>query len=287
MDVKKVKSCSVDSISYLPDEILALERGVSCLDLSFHMPLLEKLFLDPEEKLYLFPRNDFVSNTLVKLTLGTEACLGRAPTLRTVKKLTVRFNDDVTEDRTLAFETAYLKCLDYSDYLTYEYQWANFMDSLLEARIDLAFGRGERRGDEERNSYDLFTTISKVQTLYLSSSTVQNLSTLHFECKTREYWYLLSTMIENSPKLETLVLKGFYSIPGAEVEIGENVVKELEIQGYEGNRGEVDQVGILLRDMEHLEEVKVIISDEIENKLQLADELVSLHDSCFCNIHVF
>lgn len=63
----------------------------------------------------------------------------------------------------------------------------------------------------------------------------------------------------------------------AVVNIRGNVVKVVEIQGYKGRVGELNQVKFFLLEMENLEEMKVEISgDEIENKLQLTNDLLAL-----------
>lgn len=133
--------------------------------------------------------------------------------------------------------------------------------------------------NNEAESFSEFISyICNVETLHLSSSTVKVIpffsisflsffslwlliTTLCFESKRRESWKLLSKMIENSPNLETLVLKvknlisqlcyfyGRISIPSISIHavsilfqrfrcicncgvtIGGNVVKVVEIQG--------------------------------------------------------
>ncbi|CAL9224231.1 unnamed protein product [Arabidopsis halleri] len=289
----------------------AMEQGVSDLDLCIYMPLM----YEPPR---LLPNTVFINNTLVKLTLGTEICLGMAPleyleelyihhiyiedrdrdsNIPTaphylghdnIKKLTVCYNNDVQANRVLSIYTPNLVYLDYSDYLTCLYESKNHFNDLLEARLNLVFARCGRWGSEHEPCLKIMNSISSVQILYLSSSTVENLATLHFEGDKKDYWKLLCNMIEKSPKLETLVLKGLCGIINCGVNIdGGNVVKVLEIQRYEGRLEELNQVKCFLRAMENLEEMKLNISDEIENKLQLTNDLHALPKrSSKCNIHV-
>ncbi|XP_010450733.1 PREDICTED: putative F-box protein At5g40050 [Camelina sativa] len=289
----------------------ALEHGLSDLDLRIKMPLMHK----PPP---LLPNTLYINNTLVKLTLGTELCLGKSPWKEleelyihhiyirdrdcefgdlsaphfidhdNIKKLTVHYNNGVKSPRVLFIYTPSLVYLDYSDYLTCLYQSEDRFDDLLEARLNLVFPRNGRWGYEHGTCLKIVNSISSLQILYLSSSTVENLATLHFEGNKKEYWKLLCNMIEKAPKLETLVLNGLCGISDCGVNInGGNVVKVVEIQGYKGNLEELNQVKCFLREMENLEEMKVNIRDETDNKLKLTNDLLALPKrSSKCNIHV-
>lgn len=202
----------------------AMEKGVSDLDLRIYMHLMY-------EPPCLLPNTVFINNTLVKLTLGTELCLGNAPLeyvglpllkslfLHTVwfsddaicdvmfdgcpeleelyihhiyiedrdrefntphylghdniKKLTVHYNNDVQAPRVLSIYTPNLVYLDYSDYLTCLYESENHFNDLLEARLNLVFARCGRWGSEHEPCLKIMNSISNVQILYLSSSTVE------------------------------------------------------------------------------------------------------------------
>ncbi|CAL9224139.1 unnamed protein product [Arabidopsis halleri] len=289
----------------------AMELGVSDLDLCIYMHLM----YEPPR---LLPNTVFINNTLVKLTLGTEICLGMAPLEYleelyihhiyiedrdrefnippaphylghdNIKKLTVCYNNDVQAPRVLSIYTPNLAYLHYSDYLTCLYESENHFNDLLKARLNLVFARCGRWGNEHEPCLKIINSISNVRILYLSSSTVENLATLNFEGNKKEYWNLLCNMIAKSPKLETLVLKGLCGVSDYGVNIdGGNVVKVVEIQGYKGRLEELNQVKCFLREMENLEEMKVNISDETENKLQLTNALLALPKrSSKCNIHV-
>ncbi|EOA17946.1 hypothetical protein CARUB_v10006356mg [Capsella rubella] len=312
------------SLKYQDDDVLhcigltkrwiskALEQSLSDLDLCLTMPLM------PKRRLRLLPDNLFISKTLVKLTLGTEICLGNSPLVEleelyinhnhvrgrgpefnnhraphymdhtNIKKLTVHYNNDVQSPRILSIYTPNLVYLDYSDYLSCHYESVDSFDDLLEARLNLVFPRNGRWGYEHNTCLKILNSITNVQILYLSCSTVENLATLHFEGNKKEYWKLLCNMIEKAPKLETLVLTGLCGISDCEVNIdGGNVVKLVEIQGFKGRVEELNQVKCFLREMENLEEMKVNISDETDNKLQLKNDLLALPKrSSKCKIHV-
>ncbi|CAA7029719.1 unnamed protein product [Microthlaspi erraticum] len=232
-----------------------------------------------------------------------------------IKKLTVHYREHVSTSRRLVLCTPNLIFLDYSDYLTCSYpDWGtlsspNAFKALLEARLNLVFCPRGRWGNEHVNYTQLMSYICDVHILHISSHTAElmydcldywrnhdgfpffkNLTTLHLKCRGKEHWKLLSNFIESSPKLEILVLEGLCGISDdcEVVVVGGNVVKVLEIQGYKGRLGELNQVKCFLCELENLEEMKVKISvDEIEHKLQLAHDLLALPKrSSKCNMHV-
>ncbi|CAD5333532.1 unnamed protein product [Arabidopsis thaliana] len=316
----------------------ALEQGVSDLELCIYMPLM----YEPPR---LLPDTVFINNTLVKLTLGTELCLGRSPwenvdlpllkslflhtvwfsnhaicdvmmdgcpqleelyihhiyiedrdeefnihtaphyIAHNIKKLTVCYNNDVQAPRILSIYTPNLVYLDYSDYLTCLYNSENHFNDLLEARLDLAFARAGRWGDEHDTCLKIMNSITNVQILHLSCFTVE----VMYACLDLDEIHCLRTWPLYILRLETLVLEGLCGISDCEVGIdGGNMVKVVEIQEYKGRLEELNQVKCFLREMENLEEVKVNTSDEIENKLQLTNDLLALlpKRSSKCNIHV-
>ncbi|CAE6204280.1 unnamed protein product [Arabidopsis arenosa] len=229
----------------------AMEKGVSDLDLRIYMPLM----YEPPR---LLPNTVFINNTLVKLTLGTELCLGMAPLeyvgLPLLKSLflhTVWFSDDaicdVMFDGCPELEELYIHHIYIEDRdrefnipPAPHYLGHNNIKKLTVATIMIW-------GSEHEPCLKIMNSISNVQILYLSSSTVEviyecldldeiplfkNLATLHFEGNKEEYWKLLCNVIEKSPKLETLVLKGLCGVSDCGVKIdGGNVVKVVEIQG--------------------------------------------------------
>ncbi|EOA18407.1 hypothetical protein CARUB_v10006950mg [Capsella rubella] len=96
------------SLKYQDDDVLhcigltkrwiskALEQSLSDLDLCLTMPLM------PKRRLRLLPDNLFISKTLVKLTLGTEICLGNSPfqnkhwlnNNNALEKVSLKYQDD-------------------------------------------------------------------------------------------------------------------------------------------------------------------------------------------------
>ncbi|CAN6937212.1 unnamed protein product [Brassica oleracea] len=99
-----------------------------------------------------------------------------------------------------------------------------------------------------------------------------NLVKLSFECKTKKGSKVLWSLIKNSPKLETLILKGFCYIRRNRENINDaNVVKVLEIRGYKGTGREVIQVKSFLWELEFLQVMKVQVDEKIDDdkKLQL------------------
>ncbi|XP_024014392.1 LOW QUALITY PROTEIN: putative F-box protein At5g40050 [Eutrema salsugineum] len=214
-----------------------------------------------------------------------------------IKKLTIRYSDYFSSNRYLVLNAPRLVILNRH----------TVFNDLLEARLDFAFSPRGRYGSEQKNCSKLLNFICKVHILYISGNQrrvmhdcldhdgfpfLKNLTTLHFESSNRKkYWELLSNMIEKSPKLEALLLKGLCGISNCEiVKIGGNVVKVVEIQDYEGRLEELNQVKCFLWEMENLEEMKVKMmknSDEIDNKLQLTNDLIALPKrSSECNLLV-
>ncbi|CAH2077796.1 unnamed protein product, partial [Thlaspi arvense] len=113
-----------------------------------------------------------------------------------------------------------------------------------------------------------------------------NLVKLSFESKTKQGWKVLTIMLKNSPKLETLVLKGLRFINGPRgVCVKMHTVKVLEIYGYRGSRKELRQLErFLCRTDSPLRVMKVQFDARIEDddmKLQLTkDDLLALVPKC-------
>ncbi|CAH8364381.1 unnamed protein product, partial [Eruca vesicaria subsp. sativa] len=279
------------------------------------------------------PFDVFTSKTLVKLTLGTGLCIVKQevylPVLKSLFLYTVNFEDGdfshlvlrgcpvleelyihrggphnlchptikritIHRSETHNFNTPNLVYLDYSDRLVNSGHFsANFLDSLLEARLDLFLPK-----DYSSEPWKVITCICNVQILHLSSNTVElmlkcfdhwdsnggfpffrNLVKLSFDCKTKKGWKVLWSLINNSPKLETLILKGpFCSIRrSCEDSIEGNVLKELKICGYEGTRRELFQVQRFLLELKFLQVMKVEVGAkkiDDDKKLKLTKDLL-------------
>lgn len=164
----------------------------------------------------------------------------------TIKRITMH-RQNVKGIRSLEFYTPNLVYLDCSDRLVwYNYISANCLDTLLEARLDL-LSQQHPSPFETQTHPKLISLICNVQILHLSSNTVEvfvsllsfsihhhfvcvcalqfmllgfdhwgsnggfplfgNLVKLSFECKTKKGSKVLWSLIKNSPKLETLILK--------------------------------------------------------------------------------
>ncbi|CAN6933030.1 unnamed protein product, partial [Brassica oleracea] len=172
----------------------------------------------------------------------------------TIKRITMH-RQNVKGIRSLEFYTPNL----------YNYISANCLDTLLEARLDL-LSQQHPSPFETQTHPKLISWICNVQILHLSSNTVEV-----FGSK------VLWSLIKNSPKLETLILKlfslqGFCYIRRNRENINDaNVVKVLEIRGYKGTGREVIQVKSFLWELEFLQVMKVQVDEKIDDdkKLQL------------------
>ncbi|CDY62063.1 BnaC06g43340D [Brassica napus] len=215
----------------------------------------------------------------------------------TIKRITMH-RQNVKGIRSLEFYTPNLVYLDCSDRLVwYNYISANCLDTLLEARLDL-LSQQHPSPFETQTHPKLISLICNVQILHLSSNTVEfmllgfdhwgsnggfplfgNLVKLSFECKTKKGSKVLWSLIKNSPKLETLILKGFCYIRRNRENINDaNVVKVLEIRGYKGTGREVIQVKSFLWELEFLQVMKVQVDEKIDDdkKLQLTKDVLAL-----------
>ncbi|KAL1195730.1 F-box/LRR-repeat protein [Cardamine amara subsp. amara] len=265
-----------------------------------------------------------------------------------IKRLNIKYN--LPEYREEAhdgvwFETPSLVYLDYSSYVAEQYE-VDF-GSLVEARLDLR--SWERLIDEDKDESDedesdedsdienvfgdvtdLVEGISNVKTLHLSPDSLEvfhlccdampmfhNLTTLSFESDKEKGWQVVPLLLNNSPNLETLVIKGLVHevtdmcgdactcIPKRKTkkkEMEEEVcclltcqVKVLSISGYRGTCGELKQMRHLLGNLNCLETVKVGVEvkpgeDKNGNNmyLRIINALMKLpRASSNCQIHVF
>ncbi|EOA23028.1 hypothetical protein CARUB_v10003793mg [Capsella rubella] len=143
-----------------------------------------------------------------------------------------RFHDLDAHDSVI-IETPSLVYLDYSSYVSEDYQFQ--MDSLVEARLDLIlwkyndyispvdeyYGYDSTKGDAWGDATKLIEAIRNVVTLHLSADSLEvfhcccksmpefnNLVKLSFESHEERDWQVLPLLLKKSPNLETLVLKG-------------------------------------------------------------------------------
>ncbi|KAL0806712.1 hypothetical protein Bca101_099204 [Brassica carinata] len=262
-----LKSLFIYTSSWFPDEFISdfVVRGC---------PVLEELYM----------HHNYIEGSYSHTSGPYDFCHP------TIKRITMH-RQNVKGIRSLEFYTPNLVYLDCSDRLVwYNYISANCLDTLLEARLDL-LSQQHPSPFETQTHPKLISWICNVQILHLSSNTVEfmllgfdhwggnggfplfgNLVKLSFECKTKRGSKVLWSLIKNSPKLETLILKGFCYIRRNRENINDaNVVKVLEIRGYKGTGREVIQVKSFLWELEFLQVMKVQVDEKIDDdkKLQL------------------
>ncbi|RID47550.1 hypothetical protein BRARA_I04136 [Brassica rapa] len=122
---------------------------------------------------------------------------------QTIKKLTIYYDCEYGSDF-MSFDGPSLVSLDCSDYALYVYPLVN-LESLVEAKlVDLCYSKRIKRPDIS----GLLVGISNVQTLHLSVGSVDNLVSLSFGSNHKRCWKLLPYLLKQSPKVETIVIKG-------------------------------------------------------------------------------
>ncbi|KAG7561482.1 F-box domain [Arabidopsis thaliana x Arabidopsis arenosa] len=152
---------------------------------------------------------------------------------QTIKRLLVQYDDfEIGNTSFMSIDAPNLLFLDYSHYALSEYQQVN-LASLVEARLDIQYTKIINRPDIT----GLIIGISNVETLRLSPESVHVIRL----CKNKRGWKLLPHLIEQSPKLETLIIQGLDSYTG-DVTIPPFQVKMLRVHGYGGNTKEVERL---------------------------------------------
>ncbi|KAG7566424.1 F-box-like domain superfamily [Arabidopsis suecica] len=218
------------------------------------LPALKSLFIDSiffeyEDLCYvLLPGCPVLEELFVrhKQYIGLPFCI----TSRTIEKLSVQYDSDYDLDLGMSFDAPSLVFLDYSDYALSAYPQVN-LKSLVEARLDIRYSKIIKRPDIS----GLFIGISNIETLHLSANTVDvisrcvkrglilpvfnNLVSLTFGSKNKRGWKLLPHLIEQSPKLETLIIQGLDSYTGDET-VRPFQVKVLRVHGYGGTAKELE-----------------------------------------------
>ncbi|KAL0700812.1 hypothetical protein Bca4012_056934 [Brassica carinata] len=291
----KVEFRSVDAISSLPDDVLThilsflpTKRAVFTSIRSKRwrnlFTMMSHLRFDDTD--YLYPkvtkqRKDHARQTfraLVDTTMSLQQQEEVGNSNKWLKKFSLICEDE------------------YSDIpVDPTYSSANFLDSLLEASLDLFLPKYS-----SIEPWKFVTCICSVHILHLSSNTVElmiqcfdhwgsnggfplfkNLVKLSFKCKIKKGWKVLWSLLNNSPKLETLIIKGcFCSIRrSCEDSIEGNALKLLKICGYKGTRRELMQVQRFLLELEFLQVMKVQVGDkkiDDDKKLKLTKDLLAL-----------
>ncbi|CAA7031937.1 unnamed protein product [Microthlaspi erraticum] len=229
-----------------------------------------------------------------------------------IKRLTISFHvpeDSFAFGDVAVLETPSLVFLDYSALVSKGYT-IDDMDSLVEARLDLrtwSFYFGDVT--------NLVNAIRNVKTLHLSSYTLEalrmccdtmpvfyRLRHLSFESDKEIGWQSLPRLLESSPNLQTLVIKGLLHevtrkcgnacccISKLKYKesccLSASRVRVLEISGYGGRIKELKQMRHFLGKMKYLETVKISVEEKSKKKKYLRANIMSLHRaSSKCNIH--
>ncbi|XP_020880554.1 F-box protein At4g22280-like [Arabidopsis lyrata subsp. lyrata] len=190
----------------------------------------------------------------------------------TLKRLTIKCTGRIAS-WDLTFDTPNLAYLEYSDLVPREYPIMN-LESLVEAKIDLGSPSGYS------NPLNLIKGLSNVEILELSSTRIFkvfrysdeaipvfiNLLSLSITTASRSGLKFLPSLLEKSPKLETLVIKGPFHFNEFEFVCGcllgdsclsSCSVKVLKIAEYRGTIGELKQMRHFLEKLSCLELVKV------------------------------
>ncbi|CAH2057716.1 unnamed protein product [Thlaspi arvense] len=224
---------------------------------------------------------------LEELSLQYDLCrekIGTAPELRishqTLKRLTVHYNNCFSCSGSARFDTPSLVYLDFSGLSPVDYySTASFLDSLVEAKLDVGLNP---KFIQYTSVSTIISWMSNVKSLSLSSTSVKamcsrrpvlpsfvNLVKLSVESDvTKERWKVLPRLLNKSPKLETLVLKGVYIDPSE--------VKVLKIYGFSrGSGGEFRRSKRFFLKMQIFQKMKAEIEADDNKILQLVSKILT------------
>ncbi|KAG7566395.1 F-box domain [Arabidopsis suecica] len=195
---------------------------------------------------------------------------------RTIKKLSVHYDCEfaIGTISGMSFDAPSLVSLDYSDYALAEYAQVN-LESLVEARLDLRYTKNVERLDVS----GLIKGICNIETLHLSPDSVDvisrcvkdgillpvfnNLVKLSFGSKkNKRGWKLLPYLLEQSPKLETLIIQGLDGCT-ADVTMHPFQVKVLHVLGYGGTAKEMEHLKSIIVESKCLETVQVEVAQGV------------------------
>ncbi|KAG7546594.1 F-box-like domain superfamily [Arabidopsis suecica] len=212
----------------------------------------------------------------------------------TLKKLTIMCTER-TDFWDMTFDTPSLAYLEYSDLVPRHYPFVN-LESLVEAKLDLYV-------HDVSNPTNLIKGLRNVEVLELSSHytnetfyafreaipVLSKLFRLSITTDSRHYhWKLLPILLEKSPNLETLVIKGPLYTDRYVREYGLSCpVKVLKITEYEGTFEELEQMKHFLEKLPCLELVKVrasAINDK--EKSRITKYLLLVPRSSNCDIQI-
>ncbi|CAH8275735.1 unnamed protein product [Arabidopsis lyrata] len=212
----------------------------------------------------------------------------------TLKKLTIMCTER-TDFWDMTFDTPSLAYLEYSDLVPRHYPFVN-LESLVEANLDLYV-------HDVSNPTNLIKGLRNVEVLELSSHytsetfyafreaipVLSKLFRLSITTDSRHYhWKLLPILLEKSPNLETLVIKGPLYDDRYVREYGLSCpVKVLKITEYGGTFEELEQMKHFLEKLPCLELVKVrasAINDK--EKSRITKYLLLVPRSSNCDIQI-
>ncbi|XP_018510062.1 F-box/LRR-repeat protein At3g60040-like [Brassica rapa] len=174
----------------------------------------------------------------------------------------------------MSFDTPSLVSLDYSDFALEEYTGVN-LASLVEARLDIRYSKIIKDPDLS----GLIIGISYVETLHLSPASAdviarcvenglvlpvfKNLLNLSFGSYNERGWNLLPYLLQQSPKVETLIIEGLDGGYIGNVTIGLFHVKELHVVGYKGTAKELLHLKSLLAGTECIPKVRLEFPEDV------------------------
>ncbi|XP_019084383.1 PREDICTED: F-box/LRR-repeat protein At2g29930-like [Camelina sativa] len=193
----------------------------------------------------------------------------------------------------VGLDTPSLVYLEYSSYVAEDYQYEYF-------------GYDSTKGDAWGDATKLVEAIRNVVTLHLSADSLEvfhcccksmpefnNLVTLSFESHEERDWQVLPLLLQKSPNLETLVLKGLVhkftkgcgdvcACKRARKKRKKKIscllscgVKVLKVYGYGGSCRELKQMRHFMENLRCLEVVKVKVEVDKQDK-KYADDLMKL-----------
>ncbi|XP_019093717.1 PREDICTED: F-box/LRR-repeat protein At3g60040-like [Camelina sativa] len=193
---------------------------------------------------------------------------------QTIKRLLVQYDEfDIESMSFMSIDAPNLLFLHYSHYALSDYPQVN-LASLVEARLDIQCTKTIKRPDLT----GLIMGISNVETLHLSPDSVDvisrcvrhglllplfnNLVSLSFGSKNKSGWKLLPYLLEQSPKLETVIIQGMDSYTG-DVTMRPLQVKVLRVLGYGGSAKELEHLKKFTGESECLEVVLVDAAEAV------------------------
>ncbi|XP_010445103.2 PREDICTED: F-box protein At4g27050-like [Camelina sativa] len=227
-----------------------------------------------------------------------------------VKRVTITSDfDDKFHLRSIKLETPSLLYLDYSSYVAGVHYVV--LDSLVEARLDIRLY--EKYEDDDGplwssfngNVTSLLEGIRTIKSLHLSRYSLEvfyfccnkmplfdDLVYLSIESDEDIGWQVMPILLESSPNLQTLVIKGLVHkvtdwcgdacacirMKDMELECILSIcrVKVLEISGYAGSFRELKQMRHFLGKLECLETVKISVEEDSKNLKYLQANVMAL-----------